>query len=93
MQPQFLKDELVEAARQAEPITTSDAKILLTQGGALFYTIRLLLEEQGNMQRLLSKTSLITQEGLHKALELQGTIRGFDRAIDIILELTETPNE
>lgn len=80
------------AARQCQPLSKETRKLArnqLSQDGLLLILVGQLQEKVDAYTKRLSKTSLVNDEGVRTALELQGKIKGVEDAISTIFMMAE----
>lgn len=83
---------MLQDAQQCQPLSKELRKIArnqLSQDGVLLVLVGQLQSIIDAKVSLLAKTSLVNDEGVRKALELQGTIKGLETAINTVLMMAE----
>lgn len=83
---------MLQDARRCLPLSKETRKIArnqLSQDGILLILISQLDASVAALRGRLETTSLVTEQGVRTALELQGTIKGIKSAINTILMMAE----
>lgn len=86
---QLDRDKLVEAALVEDVPSRKEALLMLSQGGVLLQVIGLVARNAKFVERQIISTSVATDEGRLRQIEMQGALRGMDSVIDMIIDLTQ----
>lgn len=85
-------EKVLQDARQCLPLSKETRKIArnqLSQDGILLILVGMLDANIESLRKRLETTSLVTDQGVRTALELQGTIKGIKNSIATVMMMAE----
>lgn len=82
-----------EEVRTLDPDLWRQLRQLYVEKGTLQQLVRAMLDFKRDVQETLANTHMISQEDIHKAIGLQGNVRGIDNVLGLIFNLMQEPQQ